>query len=110
MGNNELEILLKKVSEAAKKIPRSAKIIKGSLVYLSRKCGNARCKCNNGEKHTSLYLSRSVNGKTTMTYIGPQFEKEAQNSVKRYNDIIKQLDEISKLNLEIIKIKRSEKK
>ena len=104
---NLLEDLIKRVKNTAAKIPRSSKIIKGSPVYLYRKCGKLGCKCVDGEKHKSLYLSRSVNGKTQMIYIAPHQEKEILNCINKFKEIIGLLDEISELNLQIIKIKRS---
>lgn len=107
---DSLEKLIEQVKKAAAKIPKTTKIIKGSPVYLYRKCGKPGCKCVNGEKHKSLYLSRSVNGKTQMTYIAPQNEKEALHGVVKFKEIIALLDEISELNLQIMKAKRIEKK
>ena len=103
-----------KISEEAKqlavKIPKTSKIIKGSPVYLFRKCGKTGCRCADGEKHKSLYLSRSVNGKTQMTYIPHQYEKMVLSYVNKYKEIITMLDKISECNLQIIKTQRSEAK
>ena len=45
-----------------------------------------------GQKHKSLYLFRSVNDKTQMTYIPPQYEKMVLHCVNKYKEIIMILD------------------
>ena len=79
------------------------RIIKGSLVWLKRVCGKAGCRCYRGKKHVSLYLSRSVKGRTAMTYIPHKYEEAVQEAVAEYKRTFKKLDEISQANLEAIK-------
>ncbi len=79
------------------------RIIKGSLVWLKRVCGKAGCRCYRGKKHASLYLSRSLKGRTTMTYIPHRYESSVQEAVAEYKRILKTLDELSRINLSAIK-------
>lgn len=78
-------------------------IIKGSPVSLARECGQLNCRCRKGKKHVSLYLSRSVKGRTTMTYIPHRYEEAAKEGVAEYKRILKVLDELSEANLKTIK-------
>ena len=80
-------------------------IIKGSLVNLKHTCGKKGCKCYRGEKHISLYISRSRKGKTVMLYIPKSKEKYVKECVKRYKDILKKLDQFSANAIEKIKMK-----
>lgn len=105
MSNKTLTDMLEKQKEIARRIPRSPRIIKGSLVELKRTCGKSNCRCRKGEKHRSLYLSQSKSGKTKMTYIPRKYEKEVREYVKRHKRHIKVLDELSELNIKIIKHK-----
>lgn len=83
------------------------RIIKGSPVSLARECGQPNCRCRKGKKHVSLYLSRSVKGKTTMTYIPHRYEDAVQEGAAEYKRILKVLDELSEVNLNAIKERRS---
>ena len=61
------------------------------------------CKCYRGEKHVSLYISRSINGKTVMTYIPKSKEKYVRECVQRYKAILKKLEQFSERTLKKIK-------
>lgn len=97
------EAVLKKRQALYLQIPRSPKIIKGSLVELRRVCGKANCRCGNGEKHRSLYLSQSYRGRTRMTYIPRKYEKEITECVQRHKELVRIADKISELNIKIIR-------
>lgn len=105
MSHKVLTDMLEKQKELARHIPRSPKVIKGSLVELKRTCGKPNCRCLKGEKHKSLYLSQSKKGKTKMTYIPRKSEEKVKEYVKRHKKYIKILDELSELNIKIIKHK-----
>lgn len=80
-------------------------IIKGSPVNLKHTCGKKGCKCYKGEKHVSLYISRSKNGKTVMTYIPKSKEKFVEDCVKRYKEILNKLEQFSERTIKKIKRK-----
>ena len=85
---------------------KNTNILKGSPVISRRTCGNKGCKCYRGELHESLYLSRTINGKSTMTYIPKDKEKYVLECVKRYKDLLKKIDEFSDRTLRKIKRKK----
>lgn len=86
-----------------KAIRVNSRIIKGSPVSLARECGQPNCRCRKGKKHVSLYLSRSVKGRTTMTYIPHRYEDAVREGVAEYKRMLKVLDELSEVNLNVIK-------
>ncbi len=43
--------------------------IRGSVVSMARCCGKKNCRCQQGEKHVSLYLSIKIEGKRRMIYV-----------------------------------------
>lgn len=90
-----------------KALPVNPRIIKGSPVSLARACGQPNCRCRKGKKHVSLYLSRSLKGRTTMLYIPHRYEDAVQEGVAEYKRILKVLDKLSQANLEAIKERRS---
>jgi len=88
----------------ARKVLRvNPRIIKGSPVSLARACGQPNCRCLKGKKHVSLYLSRSVKGKTTMTYIPHRYEDMVKEGAAEYKRVLDVLDKLSEANVEIIK-------
>lgn len=80
-------------------------IIKGSPVNLKHTCGKKGCKCYKGEKHVSLYISRSRKGKTVMTYIPKSKEKYVMDCVKRCKTILNKLEQFSERTIKKIKWK-----
>ena len=92
-----------KVKRPRKTLRIRARIIKGSPVNIARECGQPNCRCRKGKKHVSLYVSRSVKGKTTMTYIPHRYEEAVKEGVAEYRRISSVLDELSEATLEAIK-------
>ncbi|MFH1282637.1 MAG: DUF6788 family protein [bacterium] len=98
-----LKVLERAKKELFRKVSSTNEIIKGSLVIMSRVCGHPNCKCVRGEKHVSLYLSQFANGKPRMLYIPKAIEKQIKNAVGNYKEMIKCINELSEINIEIIK-------
>lgn len=99
--------MLSKRRRALKVLQVNPRIIKGSPVSLARACGQPNCRCRKGKKHVSLYLSRSLKGRTTMLYIPHRYEDAVQEGVAEYKRMLKVLDKLSQANLEAIKERRS---
>jgi hypothetical protein len=66
---------------------------------MRRVCGKPNCACRKGRKHISLYLSRSVAGRTSMVYIPRKKEKAAREASARYHTIVSLLSELSEIHL-----------
>ena len=62
-------------------------VIRGSVVTMARRCGKAGCRCNQGEKHVSLYLSVKIEGKRRMVYIPAHLEDEVRRRVETYREV-----------------------
>jgi hypothetical protein len=107
MNDNKLYELIKQRQILSRQLPQNPKIIKGSLVEARRVCGKPNCRCQKGEKHASLYLSVSCAGKTRMTYIPKKLETQVKQAVKRYKQLLRIVEELSELNLRIIKYRQS---
>ncbi len=106
MTNIKVKGSFRRKRRALKIVRVNPRIIKGSPVSLARECGQPNCRCRKGKKHVSLYLSRSVKGRTTMTYIPHRYEDVVKEGVAEYKRILKVLDELSEVNLEAIKERR----
>jgi hypothetical protein len=61
-------------------------VICGSVISMARTCGKVGCRCTEGKKHVSLYLSTKVDGKRRMLYIPPEMEEEVRRCVASYRE------------------------
>lgn len=65
----------------------SHEVIHGSTVSMARRCGKAGCRCAQGEKHVSLYLSVKIEGKRRMVYIPARLEEHVRRHVEAYREV-----------------------
>ncbi len=88
-------------------------VLCGSVVSMARRCGKAGCRCEQGEKHVSLYLSVKIKGKRRMVYIPAQLESEVTRRVDAYREVQRLTQEVSEACVERVleeKKKAKEKK
>lgn len=83
-------------------ILRFRRLIKGTIISMSRKCGKAGCKCERGEPHKSKCLSASDGGKTKIIYLNGSDEIRMTDAVKRYQSFRKARAELVKLNIKVM--------
>lgn len=69
-------------------------------------CGKPNCKCQRGEKHTALVLTRSTNGKIEQLYVPKDREEAVQLWTRRYRDIQELLEKISSVYWDRLKKKK----
>jgi len=55
--------------------------------------------------HPVLYLSRSFKGKTKMAYLPPSKKEEAEKWISNYRKLEALLEELTKINIKILKEK-----
>ena len=79
--------------------------VRGTLSVRERVCGKPNCRCRRGEKHISLFLTRSKEGKIEQLYIPKEKEELVRSWVKNYRDIQELLEKISSLYWERLKRK-----
>lgn len=75
-------------------------VIAGSVVVMARVCGKAGCRCVQGEKHVSLYLSTRVAGKRRMIYIPSDLEEAVRQRVAAYREVEQLTQEVSQTCVE----------
>jgi len=69
-------------------------------------CGKPGCKCQRGEKHKAMVLTRSTHGKIEQLYIPKDQEACVQLWIQRYRDIRDLLEKISAVYWNQLKKKR----
>lgn len=77
------------------------RMVVGSLYQMRRCCGNPNCKCARGEKHVSWYLSRGVQGRTKLVYIGRVVPAWLSERVQRHQRYQRLLAQVRKLDGDI---------
>ena len=84
-------------------------LLRGSLVPMARTCGKAGCQCQQGEKHTSLYLAVRLNNRRRMIYVPPAMEDSVRGWVENAQEVDRLLDFISQHCLTDFLDKKEEK-
>ena len=74
---------------------RSEGLLRGNLVTLKNTCGKPRCRCQRGERHESLYLAQSRQGKSYMRYIPQGWHVRVRAWVERYQEVQQLLESLS---------------
>jgi hypothetical protein len=77
-------------------------LIRGTPSVRERSCGKPNCKCARGEKHASLYIVVSVDGKYKQVCVPRALEAEVRSWVAQYQRIQELIEEISNSYLERI--------
>jgi hypothetical protein len=85
-------------------------VLRASLIERFTQCGKGGCKCMRGEKHgPSYYLTVSyAKGKTEQVYVSKDLKPVAETWVRNYHQAMTVLEEISSINLELIRLKEPE--
>lgn len=82
-------------------------VLRASLIERYTQCGRAGCKCMRGAKHgPAYYLTVSyAKGRTRQVYVPKDFQPLAERWVRNYHQAVKVLEEISSINLELIRLR-----
>lgn len=82
-------------------------VLRASLIERFTQCGKGGCKCMQGEKHgPAYYLTVSyAKGQTRQVYVPKDLQPLAQMWVRNYHQALTVLEEISSINLELIRLK-----
>jgi len=102
---NHIPENLRKVYSQLHQLIDKKQFIRGTLFYLKNTCGKKNCRCAKGERHVSLYIQQSLNGKLRTTLIPKVNWDKIKEMNKRYREIQKLLEAISAYQWEHIKDK-----
>ncbi len=84
------------------KLVHGSGILRGSLSVRARACGKPSCKCAKGEKHVSLYLVFSEEGKYRQLFVPKDLQEEVRSWVSNHQKARELLEEISRIHRERI--------
>lgn len=71
-------------------------------------CGKSGCRCQRGEKHLALVLTRSTKGQVEQLYVPKDQEEIVRLWIRRYREILELLEKISSSYWD--RLKRKKKK
>ena len=88
-------------------LPRLGPVLRASLIARFTQCGKAGCKCMQGDKHgPAYYLTVTyAKGKTRQVYVPKDLKSLAERWVRNYHHAMTVLEELSRINLELIRLK-----
>lgn len=86
-------------------LARLGPVLRASLIQRFTQCGKTGCKCMQGEKHgPSYYLTVSyAKGRTRQVYVPKDLQPLAKTWVGNYHQAMSMLEELSSINLELIR-------
>ncbi len=82
-------------------------LAQASLVVMARVCGKKGCRCAQGQKHLSLYLSTRLGRARKMLYVPPELQQEARAMVANMRQTQALLEEMSQASLERLADKKA---
>ena len=85
-------------------------VLRATVIERFTQCGKGNCKCMRGEKHgPSYYLAVSyAKGRTRQVYIPKTLRPVAQTWVRNYHEALAVLEEVSSIDLELLRRKTPE--
>jgi hypothetical protein len=78
------------------------RVLPGSLITLSRRCGKPNCRCARGEPHETPALSYSVAGRTKMLTLVPDEVPAVAEAVARYRKAVNDLEAEARAELDAL--------
>lgn len=71
--------------------------MRGTLLTRRMKCGKLNCKCARGERHESLFLVISENGRTRQLFVPKDWESRVRLWVEDYHRARELMEEVSRI-------------
>ena len=92
---------------AVRRLGKASETVRGSLLSRYLPCGNPGCRCKRGKLHgPAYYVTVSyAGGKTRQVYVPKQLKPVVERWLANYREVYAALEEISAINLELIRLK-----
>ena len=110
MASAKTQRLASRRRELTARLASLGPVLRASLIERFTQCGKGGCKCMQGQKHgPAYYLTVSyAKGKTRQVYVPKDLRPLAERWVHNYHQAMTVLEEISSINLELIRLKEPE--
>jgi len=104
MSDGEARRLRQKRKLVLTRMGKVEDFLRGSVVLMKRPCTYPGCrKCAVGERHESWVLTYSSRGKTHTVYLGQKRLAEARRMVANHRRVVELMEQISQINLLLLK-------
>ena len=103
MNKPDQQQLIKRRNQLVENIGQLKNAIRGTLVRTKKKCGRKTCQCGQGQLHPHMYVSIHRKRRNKVVYIRPREMEDTQKGIQAFRKILHILDEISLINMELIK-------
>lgn len=101
---NAKKALLRRRHRAIQDVPPLEKIVRGSLLERSIRCGKPTCRCAEGDGHHTFYLTVSfARGRTEQVTIPPALVPTVRRWLANYQKLWMALEEISAVNRTLLR-------
>jgi len=104
--NNQVQKLNKLKQEVSKKLPALTKVLRGTFIEWYQVCARKDCKCHKSKKyqHGPFYrVSYSKGNRSYHIYVPLKGRKKIEKWVNNYNKIWQGIEDISELNIKLIR-------
>ena len=107
MPSKDQSRLLEERRRGVERLGEIDEVLRASLLERMTRCGKSGCKCMKGKKHgPAYYLTVSyAKGKTRQAYVPKDRKKIAEAWIANYHRAWEALEEISRINLELLRLK-----
>jgi len=107
MPSRELQRLLEERKNAIARLGEVSEVLRATLLERMTRCNKPGCKCMRGEKHgPAYYLTVSYSkGRTRQAYVSKERKQLAQAWIENYHRAWEALEDISRINLELLRLK-----
>jgi len=103
MNKPDQQQLIKRRNQLVENIGQLKNAIRGTLVKTKKKCGRKTCQCEQGHLHPHMYVSIHRKHRSKVVYVRPREMEDTQKGIQAFREILDILDEISLINMELIK-------
>ena len=79
--------------------------VRGTPMLRQMTCGKPTCRCATGQGHPTLCLSYKEQGKTKTVYFPRTREAKLRRWAKNYTRLKALLEELSQINIELLRVK-----
>jgi hypothetical protein len=99
--------LLRRRAAAVERLAKASESLRGSLIERFLPCGKSGCRCKKGHLHgPAYYVSVTYpRGRTRQVYVAKDAKPVVERWLENYQEIYATLEEISAINLELIRLK-----
>ena len=98
------QILRARARRLRSQMRKIASMMQGSVIFRQMKCGKPNCRCTRGYPHSFLVVTYKEEGKTKTVYVNKNRQAEALLLSKNYKECKKLIKQLTKVNLQILRL------